>query len=56
MRGPPSQADPRQPPARVVFRTPLDGVVLRGPEVPRWASSVIIGVLVGILSSRPAAS
>ncbi len=45
---------PGSPPARVVFRTPLDGVVLRGPEVPPWASSVTIGVLVVtlFLSSR----
>ncbi len=35
------------PPARVVFRTPLDGVVLRSPEVPREASSVNIGALLG---------
>lgn len=38
-----------RPPARLIFRTPLDGIVLRGPEAPRWASSVTIGVLVGTL-------
>ncbi len=34
------------PPARLIFRTPLDGIGVRGPEVPWWASSVTVGVLV----------
>ncbi|MEJ7637208.1 MAG: hypothetical protein WKF75_04250 [Singulisphaera sp.] len=50
------RADDGNPPARLVFRAPLDGTVLRGPEVSWWASSVTIGVLVGILFVSSAAA
>jgi hypothetical protein len=33
----------------LIFRTSLDGIVVRGPEVPWWASSASIGVLVATL-------
>lgn len=44
-----SRAVGESSPARVIFRTPLDGIVVRGPEVPGWASSATIGVVVATL-------